>query len=61
VTAPADPSTGYSVRPVASSALANAAPTPTIAGGATVAAANSDSLSASQARRTLRHPRPVPS
>ena len=51
----ADPSSGVSVKPVAASSLASAAvPSPTIAGGASVAAANADTLASSQV-----HP-PVP-
>lgn len=45
----ADPSSGVSVKPVAASSLASAAvPSPTLAGGASVAAANADTLASSQ-------------
>ncbi|KAK9821329.1 hypothetical protein WJX81_005860 [Elliptochloris bilobata] len=43
-----DPSSGLSVRPVAASSLTSAVPSPAIAGGASVAAANTDTLAASQ-------------
>ena len=46
----ADPASGVSVRPVAASTGASAVPSPAIAGGANVAAANADTLAASQAR-----------
>lgn len=53
----ADPSSGVSVRPVASSTLNSAVPAPTIPGATSVAAANADTLAASQASS---YPDPVP-
>lgn len=44
----ADPASGLSVRPVASSSAANELPSPSIPDGASVAAANADTLAASQ-------------